>query len=708
MYLVKECKPEFIKEALDSLKRVIIDEKDPLLYYTQRYEQYALEKIKSKYEKEVKINKIKEYTDYIYKVIEYENQNRNIILLKESFIKLEMILQDILVTQRKKFIQNEVYKILEKHKFPGEVIDTIMDTQSVQCGGRDGGSKVGDNDDQGNGEDKGKDDQGKDYPGTTYPNTYPSTLNPNTNPNVTYPTTYPTTSFNNTPHPNNNPINDFYALYNKKSLKKTYTFSSDTLNEILIIFNNLKVIPHGYEIMKSVLLKFINLRLESYSHLFDRRTETLYLFYSLFKNVVEVGFDNDPGCLKVFEKAFKENYKNLKPSLSSRLIEFSNNIVSIEKGDNDDNIDNLKLYKPMTYPNNQYNNQQIINSNYKEGALFRVFFHLFNLIEDKADFTERYSFELGRRLVKGITDLKKENHLIQIIKKSFGEKSFTCDAIRKSEIMLEDVIQKRVCKGDYGNGDINNGNNKARDMDIINANNINNSFLLLTQCAWPFEYSPLNLRLPDDFIKITQLEEKRNKKKRLYWLWEYSTVLLEINQKEIRVNFLQFLILNLFNTQKSISKEEIIKFTKITGKTLEWVILSLIRTELIMESVNNGGNDDKGNNKVDGHHNNTNQHENQVLCVLSSRPHKNNPYDYFIKENLLKDHEVNRIIYYQSLISRILKKNREIKSNELKGILVKNHTDRFDLDKEEVKKGLKGLIEKGVIEEEGGVLKYVP
>ncbi|EOB14018.1 Cell division control protein 53 [Nosema bombycis CQ1] len=602
-----------------------------------------------------------------------------------------MILQDILVTQRKKFILNEVYKILEKHKFPGEVIDTIMDTQSVQYkDGRDGGSEVGDKDDQGN------DNQGKDYPSTLNPTTYPSTLNPST--------TYPTT----TPHNNttNNPINDFYALYNKKSLKKTYTFSSDTLNEILIIFNNLKVIPHGYEIMKSVLLKFINLRLESYSHLFDRRTETLYLFYSLFKNVVEVGFDNDPGCLKVFEKAFKENYKNLKPSLSSRLIEFSNNIVNLsEERDNDDNIDNLKPYKPMTYPNNQKYNQNNLITNYKEGALFRVFFHLFNLIEDKADFTERYSFELGRRLVKGITDLKKENHLIQIIKKTFGEKSFTCDAIRKSEIMLEDVIQKR-------NYDVNDRDiNKARDKDNNPQFNntyppINNSFLLLTQCAWPFEYSPLNLRLPDDFIKITQLEEKRNKKKRLYWLWEYSTVLLEINQKEIRVNFLQFLILNLFNTQKSISKEEIIKFTKITGKTLEWVILSLIRSELIMEIFEEGGG--YGNNKNNGHHNNTNQHENQVFYVLSSRPHKNNPYDYFIKENLLKDHEVNRIIYYQSLISRILKKNREIKSNELKGILIKNHTDRFDLDKEEVKKGLKGLIEKGVIEEEGGVLKYVP
>lgn len=759
-------------KAINTFKYIIVDTKYPLLYYTERYENYYLNSIKEKYEEFTKNNNLNiiDYIKQAYKFIQENRYLRQFKLLPESYTKLELILEDILIIQRRKFIKTELFKILFQHKIPSEVLNVIMNSNSntntkVNLEVQINSDNISEVSPQNFSLSTGFKDSFADY----------------------------------------TEINDFYALYDIVN-PKLYTFSSEILHLVNDLSIKLITVPYGYKIIKDVLIKYLDTELQTHKHLLNRRIESLYIFFIVFKKVVEIGFNNlliDSLNLKL-----KEVYNNLKPNLIKRLIEFSNSIfddndIKRENLKNRDfqifKLDEQKKEKIDFYKNNEYNfneeyfneeinliseneeevkientnvkkevdnnlnNVDILNKKsmtennkilhnyddatilkttsykqknkslpdltkhldeqtYKEKAQKRVFIVLYDLIDDKTEFIKNYLSELTKRLLIKNSNLNKEYEIFKIFNNPDCK-----EIIKNGEIMFRDL-----------------------------KNSINKSTKILTSNAWPIN-SNINIKMPielNQYIKDPVLK----------YNWEYSTIEISFGENLFLLNLLQFCVLvainggyynneinnkacnnldvnnnikldsdyynnkstlsslkfdcnnfdsnnqnyckNGFNIDRCfnkksidvnnqkinycITKQHLIEKTGLFGKELEFVLNSLIRSQLIIQETKNKIRCDETTYKL-------NKNLPNLYYIV----------DYYIKEEIEEYHEINLELYYQGHISRIMKKYKEVTFENLCNI-IKQEENKIVIDEEGIIKGIRMCEEKGIIEKIGNEYIYIP
>lgn len=80
-------------KIIKSFEKIIPDPNHRLLYYTERYEKIAIEKIKNKY-KVSHIENIFEFSEQVYKVMQYERKNMKTRFLESSYEKIENALEE--------------------------------------------------------------------------------------------------------------------------------------------------------------------------------------------------------------------------------------------------------------------------------------------------------------------------------------------------------------------------------------------------------------------------------------------------------------------------------------------------------------------------------------------------------------------------------------------------------------------------------------
>jgi len=80
-------------KIIKSFEKIIPDPNHRLLYYTERYEKIAIEKIKSKY-KVSHIENLFEFSEQVYKIMQYERKNMKTRFLESSYEKIENALEE--------------------------------------------------------------------------------------------------------------------------------------------------------------------------------------------------------------------------------------------------------------------------------------------------------------------------------------------------------------------------------------------------------------------------------------------------------------------------------------------------------------------------------------------------------------------------------------------------------------------------------------
>lgn len=83
-------------QVIESFKFIIPDEREPLLYYNQKYEKVALRNIISKYSHIDYQIDIEEFSSIIYSIISFENKHFHQYFLLESAPKVEQCLEELL------------------------------------------------------------------------------------------------------------------------------------------------------------------------------------------------------------------------------------------------------------------------------------------------------------------------------------------------------------------------------------------------------------------------------------------------------------------------------------------------------------------------------------------------------------------------------------------------------------------------------------
>ena len=122
------------------------------------------------------------------------------------------------------------------------------------------------------------------------------------------------------------PLNDFYVLFSS-NFPNLYTWTTQALNDVAYLTKKLSIVSYGKDILDEVLTKYLNTQLLTFKHLLDKKIETLYIFLILFTHVVKIGFNNLKSANDTLIRKLKDAYNSLTPSLSDRLITFSDLIA---------------------------------------------------------------------------------------------------------------------------------------------------------------------------------------------------------------------------------------------------------------------------------------------------------------------------------------------------------------------------------------------
>ncbi|KAK6089996.1 hypothetical protein P3W45_001042 [Vairimorpha bombi] len=693
--------------CIQSFKQIVVEQEKPLLYYVERYEKYALSKVIDTLNQFLKTNSsadIHEYTVRLKNFTKQLREKRKKIFLKESWKKHDMIVEDLLVNQKKKWMKNEIFKIINQHVLPVEILNTIRNSmnESKKCEP----TKIDEFDD-------GNAPQFKSSSISEIPLVGDFNFNTNISQSIKKFDAANLLINEKTPPL---PLNDFYALFSD-NIPSLYTYTTPALNTMKEISMNLSLIKQASEVLDSVLLKYLSAQLNAHNHLLDKKIETLYIFYTLFNHVVRVGFLNSKSANHTLTIKLKEVFNSLTPSLTTRLIDFSNIIVKgecvvekktiicrkgfidfyeknetlnlneeegidywgDEESDQEISIDQVSCNSvpidvhqavPFANPDDKIPSKEdfdvsdtkiykqrrnkslpdlsathLRTGSYKDSALLRVFIHLYDLVDDKLDFFKKYLAEMAKRVLLHGANYYKELEIFNLL---------DCDdrdLALKGEVMFTDMLS------------------------MINDES---GVYLLTESAWNLDYDTLNITLPIFFNDITTSVTKS----RVKWAWEYSIVYIEINKKVFKLNFLQYLIIDLFNTHTKINRDLIRIRTQLHSFILENVIRSLTKARLVY--INND------------------------FLYLDTNCDTLNISDYYTKEDMSKLHEINKEMYYLCKISNIMKREKKMGKEELYMDICKCHTNKFDISDDEILKGIKGCLDKGIIEEKDEFYIYLP
>ncbi|KAF7683916.1 Cullin-2 [Astathelohania contejeani] len=335
----------------------------------------------------------------------------------------------------------------------------------------------------------------------------------------------------------------------------------------------------------------------------------------------------------------------------------------------------------------------------EENKRMKEFVSLIKLIENKQIFIEEYLKYLSKRLLSQ--------------KKYFGEKEMAIslkdvcpnELTRKAMRMFQDIEHSFVLNSSFSRSQLRSAKTREKlDMErcrsgvgLIGGSVAYADWIyvtVLTLCAWPREdVSDVSLKLPPMLAEQKLLFERNYKqsypRRKLTWAWEMGTAEIEIRTDKtynIQVNNFQFIFLEQFNrTNKVLIKEN--KQRVISNESIEEItIRSLLSANLIIQKenfvfFNNNFKFPKTDISIDD-------------------------MDSSIPDHIISNLKADIIIVYQCKISSILKNKKSSTPEELKICLKNSINEKLEVDK--YKEAIVGLLEKGIIEEEGDKYFYVP
>ncbi|KMV65810.1 E3 ubiquitin ligase subunit Cullin [Encephalitozoon cuniculi EcunIII-L] len=599
--LVSQGRIEVVKEAIESFRLIVPDAKNPMLYYTQRYEQFALQKIGCKYSEEIKsaCEEVERYSFYVREKIFYEKSIQDKIFLEESWPKMEMILEEVFILNKRDYLLSEIHRIMSMYRLPVEILAKI--SGEGEC-------------------DKHRTDSG------------------------------------------GHRTNDFYELQGGSGARKAH--NDVFLEKMSVLYRNLSEFKSAYAILQEVFTRYVRDESEKHIHVYSRSIETLYVFHCMLRHVVDVGFLGDRECLKILKKEFSASCMRLKPSLEARLLEFSGCIVGnsgnafkfldseFEGAD-----DGGRMSLPFLGDGEVCGNGPGLGQSFcgKNDFLRQVFGTLYKMVENKHVFYEMYLSGLGKRLLEGNPNLQEERKLISLMKRKSNQ-----DFIKKAETMIADIS-------------ISLSYNKDVDRFVW----------ILTQAYWPMQAESQSTRIPAPLEMIKKVYDSKFNKKRLHWVWHLGSVCVEIHGVEVQMNVLQYSVVDLFNKHEEIDFEKVLGLVKMGTKTTDDVLRSLVESNLVvragdwyrMGDVSKVGEDIRA---------------------------------FYCSESICMAHEIDRSAYYQSLVSRILKRRKRMCLGDILKEILAEHTERFEYDEAMFSEGVRTLGDKGIIEDVEGIYVYLP
>lgn len=579
-----------VREAIESLRLVVPDPRHPLLYYTQKYEQLALEKMKARYENEISAMDVdvSAYSLYVKERILHEKSIRDKIFLEESWPKMEAVLEEVFVLSRREYLSAEIHRTMLQHRLPVEILESIRAPlkREETCSKEE----------------------------TTQ-----------------------------------NQENDFYELQTGIS---HVPGNSSALESVSVLYKNLYWLGSAYEILMAAFVQYINGECERCIHVYGRDIESLYLLYCMLRNVVDGGCMGDAEFFKVLKREFAAACTRLKPSLETRLIDFSDLIVGngeVVESTVQNLLDPL-LFKPFQTPADTGD-----RGSERDVLLQRVFAALYKLIEKKQEFYDVYLARLGRRLLECRSSPLKEKRLVGLMKRKENH-----DFMRKAETMINDINISLHYNKDPGR-----------------------FVWMLTQAYWPVQADGMGMEVPEALQAIRKTYDFKFSKKRIYWAWHLGSVCVEMCQREIRMNVPQYSVMDLFNRHAEISMETVMQKTK-AGRMAEDILRSLSEAGLVEQT----GDVYRMSEDIGG-----------VEGDVSR---------FYRCEGAESVREIDRGVYYQSLVSQIVKRSKRIEADAVAKEAMTRHTGCFEFDAPAFGESIAVLLEKGIMEEAGELYVYLP
>ncbi|KIY44800.1 Cullin-domain-containing protein [Fistulina hepatica ATCC 64428] len=315
-----------------------------------------------------------------------------------------------------------------------------------------------------------------------------------------------------------------------------------------------------------------------------------------------------------------------------------------------------------------------------ETALNRVMI-IFKYIEDKDVFQTFYSTKLSKRLIHGASASdESEASMISKLKEACGfeytnklQRMFTDMSLSKD---LTDSFKDRMTA--------NHG-----DMDITF------TVMVLGTNFWPLNPPTHEFTIPKEIFPVYDRFQKYYQQKhsgrKLTWMWNYS-------KNELRTNYLnqkymlmtssyQMAVLLQYNTQDTLSLNELVTATSITKEILTQVLAVLVKARVLI------------NEEEDQYDLNPNFKSKKIRVNL------NMPIKAEVKAEsteVLKIVDEDRKYVIQATIVRIMKARKTMKNQQLVQEVIAQLSQRFAPKVPDIKKAIDTLLEKDYMERVDG------
>ncbi|KAG1727401.1 Cullin-domain-containing protein [Suillus lakei] len=314
-----------------------------------------------------------------------------------------------------------------------------------------------------------------------------------------------------------------------------------------------------------------------------------------------------------------------------------------------------------------------------EAALNHVIV-LFKYIEDKDVFPTFYAVTLSKRLFLSISaSNESEMSMISKLKEVCG-----LEYTNKLQRMLTDISLSKDLTDEC--------NERMQDHSGMN---INFSIMVLGANFWPLSVPTNNFIIPPEVLRaydsFSSYYQEKHSGRRLTWLWNYSSNELLTDylcQKYILMtSSYQMAVLLQYNTQETISLDELMIATGIRKNILLQVLALLVKAQILI-------NEDTYQYDLNLNF------KSKKLRVLLNRPIKAEVQAE--SSELLKIIEEDRQYVIQATIVRIMKERKNIDIQPLIQEVVSHISPRFVPKVPDIKKVIKKLLENEYIERMDG------
>ncbi|EGC32378.1 hypothetical protein DICPUDRAFT_57147 [Dictyostelium purpureum] len=397
--------------------------------------------------------------------------------------------------------------------------------------------------------------------------------------------------------------------------------------------------------------------------------ETLLKIYLQFSSIIKKSFNNDVSFITVLDlachKIFNQNHITKNTTKSPELLAKYCDML-LKKG------------------NKQHEEVEL------EEKLGQIIV-LFKYVDDKDVFQKFYSKMLSRRLINASSvsdDIEK--YMITGLKQACG-----FEYTSKFQRMFNDITISTETNEEFKNY-LNNNNLSIVDFSI----------LVLTSGSWSLHSQTSSFIVPQELTTcittFQQYYQNQHQGRKLNWLHHLCKAEVKSSYLkkpfEFHVTNFQLGILLIFNTQDTVTLDEITKFTNLNENELSRTIQSLIEAKLLLAKKN----PDSATQEYSLNGSYTNK---RLKVKVSSSLQKETPTQ---TEETYKGIDEDRKLYLQASIVRIMKARKSMNHVSLIQEVIEHSRARFQPNIPMIKKCIEQLIEKEYITRaEGESDKYL-